>query len=75
MRAVNEVQYLRGEIIPSDARLALKLMLSHEVYQMAMNFDEFKQLESSVRVSKLVLLQFLNFPSTDIRLQDFNLNI
>ena len=35
-------------------------MLSHEVYQMAMNFDEFKQLESSARVSEIVLLQFLN---------------
>ena len=56
------MQYLRGEIVPSDVRLALKLMLSHEVYQMAMNFDEFKQLESSVRVSKTKYIPVVQFP-------------
>ena len=59
VKTVKKVQYLKGEIVPSDARLALKLITSHQVYEMAMNFDEFKQLETSVQVSTGVY--FLSF--------------
>ena len=52
VKTVKKVQYLKGEIVPSDARLALKLITSHQVYEMAMNFDEFKQFETSVQVSR-----------------------
>ena len=56
------MQYLKGEIVPSDARLALKLIISHQVYEMAMNFDEFKQLETSIQVRRgdifLIILVF-----------------
>ena len=59
---VKKVQYLKGEIVPSDARLALKLIISHQVYEMAMNFDEFKQLETSIQVRRgdifLIILVF-----------------
>ena len=60
VKTVKKVQYLKGEIVPSDARLALKLITSHQVYEMAMNFDEFKQFETSVQVSRGVyfLLSF-----------------
>ena len=52
VKTVKKVQYLKGEIVPSDARLALKLIISHQVYEMAMNFDEFKQLETSIQVRR-----------------------
>ena len=52
VKTVKKVQYLKGEIVPSDARLALKLITSHQVYEMAMNFDEFKQLETSIQVRR-----------------------
>ena len=52
VKTVKKVQYLKGEIVPSDARLALKLITSHQVYEMAMNFDEFKQFDTSVQVSR-----------------------
>ena len=55
VKTVKNVQYLKGEIVPSDARLALKLITSHQVYEMAMNFDEFKQLETSVQVRRGVI--------------------
>ena len=62
VKTVKKVQYLKGEIVPSDARLALKLIISHQVYEMAMNFDEFKQLETSIQVRRgdifLIILVF-----------------
>ena len=62
VKTVKKVQYLKGEIVPSDARLALKLITSHQVYEMAMNFDEFKQLETSIQVRRgdifLIILVF-----------------
>ena len=62
VKTVKKVQYLKGEIVPSDARLVLKLITSHQVYEMAMNFDEFKQLETSIQVRRgdifLIILVF-----------------
>ena len=55
VKTVKKVQYLKGEIVPSDARLALKLIISHQVYVMALNFDEFKQFETSVQVRRGVI--------------------
>ena len=55
VKTVKKVQYLKGEIVPSDARLALKLITSHQVYEMAMNFDEFKQYETSIQVRRGVI--------------------
>ena len=55
VKTVKKVQYLKGEIVPSDARLALKLIISHQVYEMAMNFDEFKQYETSIQVRRGVI--------------------
>ena len=63
VKTVKKVQYLKGEIVPSDARLVLKLITSHQVYEMAMNFDEFKQYETSIQVKRgvifLIILVFL----------------
>ena len=78
VKTVKKVQYLKGEIVPSDARLALKLITSHQVYEMAMNFDEFKQFETSVQVSRGVyfLLSFwyiFNFNSQFLRNLFFSL--
>ena len=70
MKTVKKVQYLKGEIVPSDARLALKLITSHQVYEMAMNFDEFKQLETSIQVRRgdifLIILVFGYILSRDV---------
>ena len=52
MRTVKGVNYMEGEIVSIDARLTLKLTTTYEVYEMAMRFDEFKQLEPSLRVSR-----------------------
>ena len=54
MRTVKGVNYMEGEIVSIDARLSLKLITTYEVYEMAMRFDEFKQLEPSLRVSRSV---------------------
>ena len=59
VKTVKKVQYLKGEIIPSDARLALKLITSHQVYEMAMNFDEFKQYETSIQVRRGVIFPII----------------
>ena len=70
VKTVKKVQYLKGEIVPSDARLALKLIISHQVYEMAMNFDEFKQLETSIQVRRgdifLIILVFGYILSRDV---------
>ena len=55
VKTVKKVQYLKGEIVPSDARLVLKIITSHQVYEMAMNFDEFKQYETSIQVRRGVI--------------------
>ena len=61
VKTVKKVQYLKGEIVPSDARLALKLITSHQVYEMAMNFDEFKQYETSIQVRRGVIFLIILF--------------
>ena len=61
VKTVKKVQYLKGEIVPSDARLVLKLITSHQVYEMAMNFDEFKQYETSIQVRRGVIFFIILF--------------
>ena len=61
VKTVKKVQYLKGEIVPSDARLVLKLITSHQVYEMAMNFDEFKQYETSIQVRRGVIFLIILF--------------
>ena len=61
VKTVKKVQYLKGEIVPSDARLVLKLITSHQVYEMAMNFDEFKQFDTSIQVRRGVIFLIILF--------------